>query len=234
MLAKLPGGHWIISRINLCGIYLRFGENPSPSIVFPWYYDKNVCKDTETVSGPGSTVRYTKNIRAKLPGLIKDLKVRTILDAPCGDFNWFRLVELPKDVYYIGGDIIRPLIVKNQALYGNADRTFVCIDITKDKLPDADIWICRDAFIHFSDEYIFLSVRNFINSSIRYILTTSYTESGKNRDIPTGFFRLLNLELPPFNFPKPILTIDDWVDGYPVRKLCLWERQALSHCLERY
>lgn len=49
--------------------------------------------------------------------------------------------------------------------------------------------------------------------------------------MPTGSFRALNLELPPFDFCKPLLYIDDWIEGHPIRKLGLWEKQALTHAL---
>ncbi|MHB1100517.1 MAG: hypothetical protein ACYCZR_13275, partial [Burkholderiales bacterium] len=50
---------------------------------------------------------------------------------------------------------------------------------------------------------------------------------------PTGSFRPLNLEKAPFSFCKPERTIDDWVEGFPVRKLCLWKREYLHSCLEK-
>jgi len=56
-------------------------------------------------------------------------------------------------------------------------------------------------------------------------------ECTENTDIPTGYYRQLNLELPPFGFCKPMVYIDDWIEGYPVRKLCLWSRQALGSCV---
>ena len=57
------------------------------------------------------------------------------------------------------------------------------------------------------------------------------TESGINKDIPTGRFRFLNLNLPPFSFCDPLLFIDDWIKGHPVKKMGLWEKDTLYEAL---
>jgi hypothetical protein len=63
-------------------------------------------------------------------------------------------------------------------------------------------------------------------------LTTSFPQSPRNRDIPTGFYRPLNLEKPPFVFPAPLRVIDDGVHVGQKLTLCLWERTALQATLE--
>lgn len=196
--------------------------------VFTTIYEENSWKSGESVSGPGSTIEYTKNIVKEIPRIINDLKLRQILDAPCGDYNWFRLIERDDDISYIGGDIIDALVTRNQERYGNDNTRFVHLDITNDALPSADLWLCRDCLFHLSNDDIFKVMNNFLNSDITYLLTSSHPTCEKNTDIPTGQFRLLNLELPPFSFCKPLSSIDDWIEGYPVRQLALWERRQLS------
>jgi len=136
---------------------------------------------------------------------------------------------IPRDdnVYYLGGDIVSSLIQKNMQQLKGAHTDFFQIDITRDALPEKDLWICRDCLLHFSDNDIFKAIRNFLNSRIPYLLTTTYTESPKNKNIPTGAHRFLNLELPPFNFCKPLFYIEDWIEGHPVKKLGLWEKDRL-------
>ena len=95
-------------------------------------------------------------------------------------------------------------------------------------MPDADVWMCRDCLFHFSDRNIWRALQNFLQSDINYLLTTTFPESTENRNIATGDFRPLNLELPPFSFPSPIAQLDDWIEGHPVKKLALWERAAPS------
>jgi hypothetical protein len=80
----------------------------------------------------------------------------------------------------------------------------------------------------FPTPIFFPSSKIFLDSDIRYLLTSTHPECDRNIDIPTGYFRLINLELPPFSFCKPILAIDDWVEGKPVRQLALWEQKDLA------
>jgi hypothetical protein len=98
-------------------------------------------------------------------------------------------------------------------------------------LPQADLWLCRDCLFHLSYKDIAIAIQNFLTSDIRYILTSNHQNCTKNKDITTGSFRLLNLELPPFNLGKPIMVIDDWIEGFPERQLCLWERNTLINKL---
>ena len=120
------------------------------------------------------------------------------------------------------------MILKNRELYEEENTRFIKIDITQDRLPKADLWLCRDCLFHFSNEDILKTIKNFLESDINYLLTSSHIECRKNRNIRTGSFRLLNLELPPFSFNKPLFTIDDWIEGHPPRQLLLWEKKMLS------
>ena len=203
----------------------------NPKDVFTYFYMSNNWGNVESVSGHGSTAEYTENIRKEIPRLLQQLNIDTIFDAPCGDYNWFRLIRHEKEFNYIGGDIVKPLIQKNKELYEDQDTQFVELDIIRDKLPDAGLWLCRDCLFHFSYEDIFTTIHNFLRSDIRYILTSTHNECRKNRNITTGDFRLINLELPPFNFGKPKMYMKDWIDGFPVRHLALWDKEELSEVL---
>ncbi len=196
--------------------------------VFSDYYRENSWGSDESLSGPGSTLEYTENLRRELPRLIDIYGITSILDAPCGDFNWFRHVPLPADVRYTGADIVPELIERNQKEFGNSNRSFTVLDITRDRLPAADLWICRDVLFHLSNADAMSVIRNFIDSEIKYIFTTSNVLCDENKDILSGQFRQINLQIEPFNFPEPIFSVDDWKEGDPVRKMCLWDREAIS------
>ncbi len=152
-----------------------------------------------------------------------------MLDAPCGDYNWFRMVERDR-VGYIGGDIVKALVESNQATYGDERTEFMHLDITQDELPDVDLWMCRDCFIHLSYDLIHAALANFERGNIRYLLVSTYPEVTGNYDIPTGHVRNLNLRLPPFNFPEPLTSIDDTSEGFARRELGLWEKTQLVTC----
>lgn len=234
MLARVPGGArvlWVYRYLRDKAHLSRYKDTED---LFTSYFRTNAFndfQDGESLSGSGSTIAYTESARRGIEDLIRRLSVRTILDAPCGDYNWFRLIPRSDDLQYIGGDIVEPLVARNRSLFANSNTSFVKLDIIKDPLPAADLWLCRDCFFHFSYKDIFQTLQNFLRSEILFLLTTTYTECLENTDMPTGAFRQINLELPPLSFCQPRLYIDDWVEGWPVRKLGLWDKQTLSDAL---
>lgn len=202
-----------------------------PKSLFTDYYYNNFWGNPESVSGAGSTLKYTENIRKEIPLLVERFKIRKFLDAPCGDFNWFQAVKRTDGMEYIGGDIVDDMIARNQALYGDSSTRFISLDIIQDPLPDADLWMCRDCLFHFSYENIFKTLANFLRSDIRYFFTSIHTECTANADIVTGAARQLNLELPPFNLCKPILYVDDWIPGFTVRRMGVWTHDMVAESL---
>jgi len=82
--------------------------------LFTDYYQSNTWGDRESRSGPGSRLDRTEHLRSALPQLVKDFNCVSVLDIPCGDFNWMKLVEW--DVDYTGADIVKDMIRQNQVL----------------------------------------------------------------------------------------------------------------------
>jgi hypothetical protein len=191
--------------------------------------------DSETISGPGSTLRYTEKLRALLPTLLSTLGCARLLDAPCGDFNWMRAVPLP-GVAYQGADIVPEIVETLRERYPAI--AFTCLDITADPLPPVDFWLCRDVLLHMSDDAIRAVVQNYLRSGIRYFATTHYFDRGEfdayfgegAADPAAGplTFRFVNLMAPPFNMPAPDYMIRDYVEGFPRRWLAVWDRQSLG------
>src|SRR5215204_4989513 len=66
-------------------------------------------KSGESLSGDGSTLEATEQLREALPDALRELNVSTFLDVPCGDWNWMSSLELPID-RYIGGDLLPSLV----------------------------------------------------------------------------------------------------------------------------
>lgn len=175
---------------------------------FAPFYSENLWGDEESVSGPGSNLARTTKLRQELPALLHELDAHTLLDAPCGDFNWMKDTQLGIKKY-IGVDVVPDLIARNQELYGNAERQFALLDLTRDELPRVDVILCRDCLIHFSYRHIAAAIKNFKRSTSTYLLTNSYPLWPANTDIRTGDCRQLNLTLPPFNFPTPLKYIEE-------------------------
>jgi hypothetical protein len=197
---------------------------------FTTFYEAHYWEDDQSRSGAGSNLYATEKIRKAIPGLFLKYGVRSVLDVPCGDFFWFKEMKLDLD-RYIGGDIVVPLIRSTAEKYTSRTRSFRVMDLTKDVLPDCDLILVRDCFIHLSFESIFAALKNIMQSNIGYILTTHYADIAVNADIGTGTCRSLNLCAHPFNFPPALDLIDDYAKGIKPRQLGLWRVDDLPSVL---
>lgn len=192
--------------------------------IFSRTHAANEWGDAESRSGPGSTVVRGTSLRPALVDLIERHSVSSLLDAPCGDFNWMRYITPGLNVTYAGVDIVEAIIEQNREQYGDERHRFLCGDLTRDPLPAADLILCRDALVHLSFADIWSAIANFKRSGSRLLLATTFIDLTRNEDIRTGGWRPLNLRAAPFFFPEPIATIDDLPAGGAFRgkRLCLW------------
>lgn len=180
----------------------------------------------ESASGPASSLASTEELRLALPALLRDLGVRTLLDAPCGDFFWMSRTRLSLD-RYIGADIVPELIDEVRRRHGAPGREFIVADLTRDRLPVADAVLCRDCLTHLSLRKAAAALENIRRGASTYLLATTFPGAvAVNRDILTGGWRMLDLRLPPFNLPAPIRLLDDW-SQVPGRKLGVWRTADL-------
>jgi len=201
-------------------------ENIKINDRFTEYYNTNHWGGKESISGRGSDSFQTEILIKELSKLFNDYNIKSILDIPCGDFNWMKNLDF-SDKNYLGGDIVPDLIFKNREFF--ADRVnvrFEVMDITKDDLPKVDIIICRDCLVHLSYKDIFKSISNIKKNNCNFLLATSFIDRKRNYNILTGDWRPINLEKKPFNFPIPQLIINENCTEdngkYSDKSMCLW------------
>ncbi len=184
----------------------------------------------ETASGGGSTLAATAKIRRELPSLLARLHIRSILDAPCGDFHWMKELAYKFDAYY-GCDIVPDLVRHNAERYGAENRQFMLADLTRDPLPRADLVLCRDCLVHLSFKHALSVLRNFRNSGAQYLLTTDFPDHRSNVDIVSGDWRPLNLRSAPFELGTPLASLNEGYDSdrglHRDKSLGLWLLQEL-------
>src|SRR5436190_12979436 len=120
---------------------------PSLQDTFTDIYQENFWADPESVSGRGSTLARTEVIRQELPNVLESVGAKSLLDAPCGDFNWMRYVDLG-EIEYIGADVVPELITRNRQTFERDGRSFFVLDVTSDPLPEVDVIMCRDCLMH--------------------------------------------------------------------------------------
>ncbi|MEW5930591.1 MAG: class I SAM-dependent methyltransferase [Gemmatimonadota bacterium] len=198
--------------------------------VFGGIYRRNAWGDAESVSGPGSTRARGADFAADLAALLRRLEARTLLDAPCGDFNW--IAEVADGVErYVGLDVVPELVERNRRRHATERRSFAQADISRDPLPAADVVLCRDCLVHFSDRDVWAALANFRRSGSRWLLTTTFVERGASGDIRTGQWQPLNLQAAPFRFPAPLELVDERCTHtggtFRDKRLGLWEVAAL-------
>jgi|SRR5690242_13857384 hypothetical protein len=198
--------------------------------IFEAIYLQNAWGDPESASGPGSGLARASLFRSEFEALMRELRVGSLLDAPCGDFNWLKHFDLPIE-RYIGVDIVPALISGNRSGCRSSRCSFMMRDIVCDALPRCDLILCRDGLIHLSNAEVFAAIRNFKRTGSTWLLTNTWPEHPDNLDIETGGWRTLNLETAPFNFPPPLRVIDEKCFGgggaYRDKRLALWKLVAV-------
>jgi len=170
-------------------------------------------------------------VREELANLLIEYQVKSILDIPCGDFYWMNKINL-NGINYIGADIVEQLILDVRKKHGEENKKFEVRNLIEDKLPTVDLIFIRDCFVHLSYSDIMKSIDNIKASRSKYLLTTSFVNQVSNRDIITGDWRPLNLQIAPFNFPSPITLIDEKSTesggSYKDKSLLLWDISSLG------
>lgn len=204
-------------------------------------YRLNKWDSAESVSGCGSTLAQTRELAAEMPAALLQLDIRTMLDIPCGDFNWMSGIDLSR-VDYMGGDIVPDLVASNVARHSNAHRQFRVMDMVLDDLPKVDLVFVRDCFIHFTNALTISALNNIVRSGSKYLCATSDEAVQRypnqcNIDLDRAVegvnfeFRPMNLMLPPFSLPQPLMVLKDG-PGWDGRKsMTLWDIRDIAAAL---
>lgn len=193
---------------------------------FERIHETNLWGADTSVSGVGSELDATAAIRERLPGLLKEFGVRSLLDAPCGDHRWMASLDLDLE-RYVGMDIVPSIVEALQERYrGDPCRSFVLADLTRDALPRCDLILSRDCLVHFSFATLVRAMRNLKASGAIWLLATTFPELEHNDDIEDADWRPLNFEAAPFRWPAPVEIINERcaeADGaYADKSLGLW------------
>ncbi|MDB2682719.1 class I SAM-dependent methyltransferase [Alphaproteobacteria bacterium] len=232
---KAIGLHKVTRALKRKFWAMEIGNKDTES-VFTDIYKKNKWGDEESISGPGSTLDETEHLRTELDALFKKLNLKTMVDLPCGDFNWFKEIDY-KFEKYIGCDIVQALIDENNEKYSDNHHFFQKLDCLTEEIPQCDLFFCRDLLIHFSNDDIFRFFDNILRSDIKWVMI-SHAVNHPNENIKTGQGRLVNLTAAPFNLPQPATIIMEnakvnngrWKD---IRSMALWRKDDIAQTLQK-
>jgi SAM-dependent methyltransferase len=208
----------------------RFLENSDIDEVFTRIFKKKSWGGSRSASGAGSDPEQTQTLIRELPRLFDELEIQSILDVPCGDFEWMRHLNL-KTMRYTGGDIVEEMIQHNREAYGKESVRFQCLNLVRDKLPEADLILCRDGLVHLSFDDVFKALQNICSTKATYLLATTFTDRIENEDILSGQWRTLNLERPPFSLTEPLKILNEKCPHqngiYADKSLGLWKIETV-------
>jgi len=214
--------------------------------IFSGIYENFGFGSLESRSGPGSTIEQTDKLRKEILNLVKDKNIRSVVDIPCGDFNWMKEI-VNEFEYYIGGDIVSEAVEINNLTYGSSKINFVEFDLIEDEIPYGDLLIVRNVIGHLPLEDGVKVIKNILKSNCKYLLSTTWAKktnqgwdmcSGndvdrENEGVNYGRFYPVNLMSPPFNFTMPEMileenvTVDSFESGNR-KVLALWDLSKLK------
>lgn len=166
-------------------------------------------------SGPGTveaavTGPYLDFLRAEFAALPHPPHV---LDLGCGDFKICSQL-LPAVGSFTGVDVVPALIERNNRLYGSDKVRFLCADISRDPLPQADVVLVREVMQHMSNEQIGRLLKRLADYPLAYVTNVEPPKESvavMNRDLVPGpdtrgvFGSGLFLDEPPFDFAAPVV-----------------------------
>jgi len=191
------------------------------------YIDYKFKTDTISISGPGSYIHNAKTSLNFINKVIKEKKINSILDLGCGDWNWFKEVELGTNISYLGYDCSNKLININTEKYGNKNIKFEVKDISTCEFPKVDLIICRDVLFHI-DKNITLKIIDKIKQKCDYFISTSFLKQKKNNNINKylnienwGFYHI-NLNICPFDLKSYMIDSEEETN-INNRYICLYK-----------
>ena len=138
----------------------------------------------------------------------------TFVDLGCGDFRVGKqLLSLYSS--YIGVDIVKPLVLRNQEKYANKTICFMHLNIVEDELPDGDVCFIRQVLQHLSNQQIVAILQKV--KKYKWVFITEHYPTDNDRIIPNidkihgGGIRVYKnsgvyLLEPPFELPKQTLS----------------------------
>lgn len=176
---------------------------------------KKWLDDGGGASGGGSTTASTVNTVRFISEVIAKYGIRSIIDAPCGDFNYMQNVLSRSNVTnYYGFDIGHDLIRKNSQKYGKQNILFQELNLVTTKPPvTADLAIVRELLFHIKPDLGKKVLENVLATGVRYLITTTHPSITKNESPRDkwgygedwGYYDV-NVELEPFNLaPESVL-----------------------------
>lgn len=154
-------------------------------------------------SGWGSYPENTQLYVQLLNQYMRQHQVKSVVDFGCGDWQFSRFIDWT-GINYIGIDVVKHIIDRNQSQFKAPNISFVYDDMLTWSPPVADLAIIKDVFQHWDNA----SIINFLPKLARFKrclvtndrwLTKYIWPYSPNTNCDIGSFQIVDLRYPPFN-----------------------------------
>ncbi|CAN5168303.1 hypothetical protein BH10PSE9_BH10PSE9_13590 [soil metagenome] len=147
-------------------------------------------------SGAGSSEAATVTYRAYLSGFLREKKIRSVVDAGCGDWQSSRLIDWT-GIHYLGIDV-SSVALKNTAQYSSSSIQFREGDVRSDDLPGANLLLMKDVLQHWPTADILAFLPKL--GRFRFCLITNDFDPNRRfrPEIRAGAHEPVDLTKPPF------------------------------------
>jgi hypothetical protein len=192
------------------------------------YWGSNMSPAYRGSSGSGSDPEYNRPYIEWLRALIRDRKIRTVVDLGCGDFRTGPSIYEGLNVVYTGLDVYRPLIQFLQTEYPDFQFRHLDFFTEPDQIPGGDLCILKDVLQHWSNQDIQIFLDRLIRSrKFRWILICNCAQQKRVKNIKTGYHRQLSAAFRPLSLFTPTILF-----RYETKEVSIIDCAALARSEE--
>lgn len=172
---------------------------------------------------PESNAQYLKFLQY----FINTTPINSIVDIGCADWNLMKHINIPKNINYLGIDVVDKIIENNNKEYKSKNIKFEANnsveDLTKYK---GDLLIIKDVLHMWSNYDILFAIEKIIPNFKYAIIVNNIWLNGAppmNSEIITGNSRPIDLEVAPFSMKLRVL-FDYYVPPFRKKRVYLYIR----------
>jgi hypothetical protein len=198
----------LLSSYNFC----ETSSSDTPEKIFTRIYETKGWGSS--IHGSGSSKDATMQYRVFLQKFLKSRNIHSVVDIGCGDWCFSHLIDW-SGISYSGYDVVKNIILQNEAKYSKSNIKFVHADCLSIDLPQAELLICKEFCQHLPNAEIkkFLSKIRMFTYCLFIDDVDGKTLTSENRDIAMGGWRCIDLTKPPFNL-QAVKVMNYLVDGH--------------------
>ena len=208
-------------------------HTPVTGAKYYYTYGKQNPADRKSSSGFGSNVGCPSSQGLVfLSEAIAEYNLTTMIDMPCGDVNWqFDSMEVDRLYLYLGLDVATNVIEQNKERFSHHNnKLFAHWDASVCNLPrfeedgkpgtsrTFDLVHVRDVVQHLSIDMAAAFMESVQQSGALYLVATTFPDGRNDVNISTGSFFRNNLDIPPFNLPKPIRCVKSHCETFAFKR----------------